>query len=491
MNIPLFQYSLAPQALGCSRWSFGCLFAALLAISAPARGAVAVAYTSIDTMKESRDQETSSMSQTEIDQIVALCAALNVTHITVDTHWEYPSFMQKWINSVRAHGKKVYFRTHPNQWGDSNGTTGIMTPSAHNTALNSFILANPTFFQSGDIFDPCPEPENGLYWKSTYGSGWSGNSTAVAEWNAFIRSSSDTADAAFAQLGITGVDTTVRSTSPWPAANILEQATVNRNHRVTIDTYPEGTSTDPTTCANARLAEIQTVTNKWPGIPVCIGEMGYSNGVAVSDSVQNSVLQAELTAMEGLDCIGGVNYWVGPGSDTAGGHTFIMKKTNGVWSDRPAAATLSSYYADVLGLMEAESLTVAASSGDTVRVMTDSNMRGGAGSIIDADAVNDYVTYTGINVPWAGTYDLRVAVKKLNTRGIFQLAIAPSLTGTYNNHGATQDLYSSTTSYTEIDIGNVSFSSPGIKYFRFTVVGKNASSSGYSLAFDYVQLLPN
>ncbi len=141
--------------------------------------------------------------------------------------------------------------------------------------------------------------------------------------------------------------------------------------------------------------------------------------------------------------------------------------------------------------LEAESLSVGAqSSGVTVRVFADTNLYGNSGSILDGTAVGNYVTYTGINLPQAGTYDIKVRVKKFNTRGIFQFACAPSLNGAYANHGNPVDLYVAGTNgeYDLIDIGPTQFGTSGSKAFRFTVTGKNASSGGYTLAFDYLEI---
>ncbi len=140
---------------------------------------------------------------------------------------------------------------------------------------------------------------------------------------------------------------------------------------------------------------------------------------------------------------------------------------------------------------ESESLTVAASSGDTVRVFADTNCNGGNGSIIDANAVNDFVTYS-VNVPEARTYDIRIRCKKLNTRGIFQLAIAGSVGGAYTDHGSPVDEYTANGAgdYVTVDIGPVTFGSAGTKAFRFLVTGKNASSTGFSIASDYITLTP-
>jgi hypothetical protein len=87
----------------------------------------------------------------------------------------------------------------------------------------------------------------------------------------------------------------------------------------------------------------------------------------------------------------------------------------------------------------------------------------------------------------AGTYDVRVRFKRASlstsNRGQFQLSIDGA------NQGAVQDEYGSGV-FVEVDLGNVTFPTAGNKAFKFTVTGKNASSAGYNINFDYIKLTP-
>jgi hypothetical protein len=133
---------------------------------------------------------------------------------------------------------------------------------------------------------------------------------------------------------------------------------------------------------------------------------------------------------------------------------------------------------------ETESLPVAStSSGDLHRVAADTGYSGGAGTILEANAVGDFVTYT-VNVPQARTYDVRVRVKKFVNRGIWQLAVD----GT--SRGPATDCWAATAVFTEVDLGPVSFPSAGNKAFRFTLTGENSGSSGLWTALDYIRLIP-
>ena len=305
---------------------------------------------SIDTMKESRDTETRPLTDAQIADDVNLCASLNTTYITVDTHWDYPDYMQRWVNAIRAAGKHVWFRIAPNQWEDNNGTTGIMSPAQFESAEQTFLAAYPSLVQPGDILDIPSEPENGLYWKSTYGSGWTyqpaAPNTATQAFNAFIRDTSAIADTTLHAAGIYGVITGVRSVNSYFATHpgTLEPATVSALGYVTFDSYPEGLTTDPTVAAQDRLSEIQAVALAWPGVPIVLGEMGYSNKVLVDDATQEAVVAAELQAISPLSYIAGVNYWVGAGTSNSGGYTHIFAGSTGNWSLRPAALDLSSFF---------------------------------------------------------------------------------------------------------------------------------------------------
>lgn len=308
-------------------------------------------FASIDTMKESQDTETHPLSWQEITNIVNLSASLNTNYITVDTHWDYPDYMQEWINAVRATGRHVWFRIHPNQWEDSNGTTGIMTPSQYEASERAFILSHPTFFLAGDILDPCSEPENSMYWDTTFGHNWSVNAPneATKEFNAFLRDTTDIADSALHQMKIYGVITTIHSVDPFIPThpNVLERATVNKFGYITIDSYPDKYTTDPAVATDAHVSELKTIEDIWH-IPIVIGEIGYSNNINVDDDTQKAVLKAELDGIAPLQYIAGMNYWVGPGTEQSGGYTHIFAKSGTTWSLRPAALELSMFYKNKL-----------------------------------------------------------------------------------------------------------------------------------------------
>lgn len=74
-------------------------------------------------------------------------------------------------------------------------------------------------------------------------------------------------------------------------------------------------------------------------------------------------------------------------------------------------------------MYEAENLPTTA-SGASEADFVDSMSSNGAGNKLDADGV-DYVEYT-LDIPSSGTYNIKLGIKKLNSRGKFKLYLPPS-----------------------------------------------------------------
>jgi hypothetical protein len=128
----------------------------------------------------------------------------------------------------------------------------------------------------------------------------------------------------------------------------------------------------------------------------------------------------------------------------------------------------------------------AVSSGPTFRQFTYASFPDTTGTILDATAVGDNVTFT-VNVTAAGIADVKVSVKELNTRGTWQLSINGA------NVGSPQDEYTNSASagaFGVFDVGTFTFPAAGNYAFKFTVSGKNAASTGYSISFDDITLTP-
>jgi len=184
-----------------------------------------------------------------------------------------------------------------------------------------------------------------------------------------------------------------------------------------------------------------------------------------------------------LNCAMSTNDWTGtsvPMADIDAGLPCTMVIDNvQVYSGTPAATPI------VNGIYETEAI-VSATSSKAQSVGYDTSASNGAYEGLAADTIGDYITYT-VPVTTAGTYDVRVRFKRAalstSNRGQFQLSIDGV------NQGSVQDEYGSGV-FVEVDLGNVVFNTAGNKAFKFTVTGKNASSVGYSVNFDYIKLTP-
>ena len=129
---------------------------------------------------------------------------------------------------------------------------------------------------------------------------------------------------------------------------------------------------------------------------------------------------------------------------------------------------------------ESEALRVQARSAG-YRILSDPGASGGAYALLKATGPGDFVTYR-VPVVAAGTYEVKVGIQTRSNRGIFQLSIGGV------NQGPPQDEYSPTIGYEVRNLGTVTFTNDGNQTFQFVVTGRNPSSSGYALAFDYIDL---
>ena len=312
-------------------------------------GATLPFITAIDTMKESMDTLNNRLTPVQIANDVQVASSLHANYVTVDTPYDYPDYAQQWVDAIRAAGKHVWFRMSWNAWLGMYDVPGTMTPGGFEAATRAFIMAHPAMFRAGDVFDICPEPEQGKYWALTYGVSWDWSpmipNAATTAYNAFVRDGTVLAQNTFQQIGVKGVITTIRSMTPFVIEHDLEPATVSLLGQVTGDSFPEGVTIEPVAATNARISELQAMEAAWP-VPVVLGEMGYSTAALVNDIQQEAVLRAEFTALRAIPYLAGVNYWVGAGYQTPDQYngTRLFSGTTGAWSPRPAATDLATFF---------------------------------------------------------------------------------------------------------------------------------------------------
>jgi Legume lectin domain/Chitobiase/beta-hexosaminidase C-terminal domain/Fn3 associated len=175
---------------------------------------------------------------------------------------------------------------------------------------------------------------------------------------------------------------------------------------------------------------------------------------------------------------------------TVGGNTAYVGFTGGTGGSTATQEILTWSYGTGTApppaktpVVYASTSLAAVSSGPTFRQFTYASFPDGTGTILDATNVGDNVTFT-VNVATAGTYDVKLSYKQFNTRGISQLSINGA------NVGSALDQYIGGDAYATADYGNFAFATAGSYLFKFTITGKNASSSGYSVSFDDFTLTP-
>ncbi len=156
-------------------------------------------------------------------------------------------------------------------------------------------------------------------------------------------------------------------------------------------------------------------------------------------------------------------------------------------ADRAGSATVSAVLDGVAPLprYEIEGFAISDSSGDSASVNTEAPASGGKYLMYNSGGVGDFATVTVPGLA-ARTYNVRLGVKKYTTRGVVRVQAGP-VGETLADVGSTVDLYGAS-AFTELDLGRWTASTSGDQSFSFRVVGKNASSTGYTMALDYLTL---
>jgi hypothetical protein len=179
--------------------------------------------------------------------------------------------------------------------------------------------------------------------------------------------------------------------------------------------------------------------------------------------------------------------WI-PAIETAQPPTWMLFDRNVDGNgDGMAMSDLGPY--EVNPRWQTELLAVAAkgASAHTVVTTPDGYDRG-AGTNYAATAVGDFVTYA-LPISEAASYSIAIGVMKADGAGQFQLSVADDPGGPWMGVGAAQDDYAAMPTFGELRLdAPIAVSTPGTRYFKFTLVGKNDASKGYQLSFDYITL---
>ena len=137
---------------------------------------------------------------------------------------------------------------------------------------------------------------------------------------------------------------------------------------------------------------------------------------------------------------------------------------------------------------ELEWLHVAEQSPDVYRTIYAAKFSGGAGTILDAFEPGAFVTCVVPQVK-AGRYEVRIGVRRMSTRGKFQLSIGPA-NGRLAGIGEEQDCYTKSEAHDEASVGVWINPKSEDKWFKFTITGQNPAANGHLLGLDYIKLIP-
>ncbi len=158
-----------------------------------------------------------------------------------------------------------------------------------------------------------------------------------------------------------------------------------------------------------------------------------------------------------------------------------------VWNRALSQTDISSLAAAGVRAEAEQALVVKSTAGIPVRIIDDTGFVNAEASILDGTAVGNQIAYLLPSVA-ARTYDVHIGVKKFTTRAIVQPAGGTAGNNSPTNIGSPVDMYSATASFTDIDLGNWTPTATGDQWIWFTATGKNASSTGFTIAIDYIKL---
>jgi hypothetical protein len=268
---------------------------------------------------------------------------LGATHVAIGVPYDNGDQWDKWVDAAHNNGLSVIGRSHWNSQEGDNGAPDNLTPGQYITNTDGFLNTHKSHLKPGDVFIYCVEPEQGHYWSRTYGSNWSGNATAMAEYNKFIQDGINHGKQILSSIG--GIDTSLVSVN-GDMLMLLSQDTVNLMTAVAVDHYTENENNGPKHTYDLKymhdkmVADLDRFYNKWHK-PIYIGEWGFTiNSDEVSDDWQKTVYTDLLGIFAGNSNIYGVNIW-----NFMGDTSRILNDSSGTPTTlRPAADIVKAYF---------------------------------------------------------------------------------------------------------------------------------------------------
>lgn len=283
---------------------------------------------SIDTMKYSRDLAREKNEDASFDNVIDTqvknIADTGASHIAIATPYdeEFVPFLTRWVKAARKYKLKVWFRGNFSGWEKWFNHARI-TRSEHLDLTTKLISGNPSLFEDGDIFTPCPECENG-------GPGDPRKTGDIKGHRQFLIDSTRVGKEAFAKIG-KQVDVGYHSMNYDVALAIMDKETTSAvGGIVAIDHYVR--------TGEKMIRDIDKLKNQSGG-KIFLGEIGTPipdiHGKQ-SEEEQAQWLRGVFDLLLANKSVVGLNYWV-----NVGGSTQLWDK-DGV--ARSSVGVISDYY---------------------------------------------------------------------------------------------------------------------------------------------------
>lgn len=263
---------------------------------------------SIDTMKYSRDKAREALDDKGYNEIIKKqienIKATGATHVAIGTPYdsEFDTVRDLWIQEIRNQDLSVWHRGNWSGWEGWFEYEKIPTDE-HIIKTLGFIRSQAHVFRNGDIFEPCPECENG----------GPGDPRFTKEVKAYKQFLIDLYEGSSTELAVLAKEVKVLFSMNGDVASLImdEAATKSLGGIISMDHYVatgEQLANDATNQAVASQSKIYLSELGAP-IPDIHGRL--------SEIEQAEWISEALEEISKSHDIIGINYWVNRGGTTA------------------------------------------------------------------------------------------------------------------------------------------------------------------------------
>lgn len=278
---------------------------------------------SIDTMKTSRDKARDNITDDVIKAEVTIIKSLGANYVAIGTPYdnEFLPYLKKWVKEIRAQNLKVWYRGSFVNYEGWFGYEKNLSPEQLLTKTEKFILDNKELFQDGDIFDPCPECENGGYWPQP---------EADASYNTFVQKKNEVLRKSFNQIN-KNVIFNLNSVIGGRAKDVLKQPAFDAlDNVIAIDHYNKNPQNYTDYIDYFDKLNTKVVFSEFGApIPDMHGKMTEEEQAKFIEDVFYKLFQKG-------EKVKGINYWV-----LSTGTTALINEN---FSERKATSVIKKYF---------------------------------------------------------------------------------------------------------------------------------------------------